>query len=284
MSGWYYQIMGEEIGPLDANRMRQLAHEGTIAPDTPVRKGDNGRWVMATSVKGLFSEHSKTESESHDPNAHWATTGSTKDDHHDLKQPATRDQTNGQLIDDGRQIQFNCPHCGRLARLAVDYVGTARKCLQCGETVVIPTPSVTAATNSKVRHGVPVILIIYGWGMMVFFGAAIATNLIGIVVSFFILGPGGFCVAFVGILSVTIDALFFEAGYALTKGSRQGVIGLMSLAGLLLLIGGGGCVVDWRAGILVIVAVLVLFTPPIVVGLRCWNRLVGKVSRLLLEA
>ena len=51
---WYYKLMGEVIGPISSIELKQLARAGDIRPDTHVRKGPDGRWVMAERVKGLL--------------------------------------------------------------------------------------------------------------------------------------------------------------------------------------------------------------------------------------
>jgi hypothetical protein len=51
---WYYQIMGQQLGPILSAELRRLADTGTVTPDTLVRKGADGRWVCAEKVQGLF--------------------------------------------------------------------------------------------------------------------------------------------------------------------------------------------------------------------------------------
>ena len=53
-SEWYYQIMGQQFGPVSAVELHALANAGTVARDTLVRKGGEGRWVCAEKVQGLF--------------------------------------------------------------------------------------------------------------------------------------------------------------------------------------------------------------------------------------
>lgn len=50
---WYYQVMGEVVGPMSASELKRLALAGEIRVDTLVRKGDEGNWVLAERVKGL---------------------------------------------------------------------------------------------------------------------------------------------------------------------------------------------------------------------------------------
>ena len=50
---WYIYLDGER-GPFDPLKVKALADSGMIVPDTPVRKGENGKWVAAIKVNGLF--------------------------------------------------------------------------------------------------------------------------------------------------------------------------------------------------------------------------------------
>jgi len=54
MTEWYIRIDGEEIGPMDAKRLKNLADTGRISRATLIRTGNNDRWVSAANVKGLF--------------------------------------------------------------------------------------------------------------------------------------------------------------------------------------------------------------------------------------
>lgn len=53
-SRWYYQTMGEEIGPISPSQLREAAELGVIQPDTLIRKGAVGSWVFAERVTGLL--------------------------------------------------------------------------------------------------------------------------------------------------------------------------------------------------------------------------------------
>ena len=53
-SRWYYQTMGEEIGPISPAELREAAESGVIQSDTLIRKGDEGGWVFAERVTGLM--------------------------------------------------------------------------------------------------------------------------------------------------------------------------------------------------------------------------------------
>jgi hypothetical protein len=54
-SGWFYQAMGKQIGPISGAQLRDLAQRGAISPDTLVRKAPGSNWVLAERVRGLFS-------------------------------------------------------------------------------------------------------------------------------------------------------------------------------------------------------------------------------------
>ena len=53
MNDWFVKINNAEHGPLTSERLKQLAQQGKVTPDTPVRKGQAGTWLKASSVKGL---------------------------------------------------------------------------------------------------------------------------------------------------------------------------------------------------------------------------------------
>lgn len=47
--------MGEQVGPVSAADLQNLAKHRTVSRDTFVRKGQDGAWVLAERVPGLFS-------------------------------------------------------------------------------------------------------------------------------------------------------------------------------------------------------------------------------------
>lgn len=52
---WYFQSMGQELGPLSAPELKAKVTNGQIQPDTLIRKGTEGKWLFAGNVKGLFA-------------------------------------------------------------------------------------------------------------------------------------------------------------------------------------------------------------------------------------
>lgn len=52
---WFVQnASGPPIGPLDSATLKTWADSGNLTPSTMVRKGEEGSWVPASKVKGLF--------------------------------------------------------------------------------------------------------------------------------------------------------------------------------------------------------------------------------------
>ena len=58
-SRWYYKVMGEELGPVSATELRQLAQRGVLDLDAPVRN-ESSDWVSAGKVRGLFPPASRS--------------------------------------------------------------------------------------------------------------------------------------------------------------------------------------------------------------------------------
>jgi len=54
-SQWFYQLMGEQIGPVSSTELRNLAQRGMISTETQIANAPNGPWVPAARVKGLFA-------------------------------------------------------------------------------------------------------------------------------------------------------------------------------------------------------------------------------------
>ena len=50
---WYYESMGQILGPVDSSQLLQKVRSGEISENTRVRK-DDSQWVNAGEVNGLF--------------------------------------------------------------------------------------------------------------------------------------------------------------------------------------------------------------------------------------
>ena len=59
-SQWFYQVMGEQVGPVSSSDLRNLAQHGTLSADTLVRKAPSSDWVLAERVQGLLSTPTAT--------------------------------------------------------------------------------------------------------------------------------------------------------------------------------------------------------------------------------
>jgi hypothetical protein len=57
---WYYQVMGEERGPVSSSDLAKQAQAGVITPDTFVRRADDENWHVAQSVSGLFDKRASS--------------------------------------------------------------------------------------------------------------------------------------------------------------------------------------------------------------------------------
>jgi len=105
MSEWFYRVMSDEIGPVTGSQLKQLAKDGTIEPDTHVRKGREGSWVTADHVQGLFPKLTMqlpAVAPSRSPNPVFS-------------EPSTMQPNLTRCADCGGQISrraTTCPHCG----------------------------------------------------------------------------------------------------------------------------------------------------------------------------
>lgn len=56
---FFYQVMGDVFGPIPGVQLRELAVAGDVTPETLVRVGEEGEWVMARRLTNLFDEHGR---------------------------------------------------------------------------------------------------------------------------------------------------------------------------------------------------------------------------------
>ncbi len=54
MANWYFQVMGDAIGPLTSVELRERALSGQIGPETLISRDDTDQWVTADRVSGLL--------------------------------------------------------------------------------------------------------------------------------------------------------------------------------------------------------------------------------------
>ncbi len=55
---WFVKEMGAESGPYSSSTLKVMAQNGTIQPDSLVRRGSTGEWVSAHRIQGLFDSPS----------------------------------------------------------------------------------------------------------------------------------------------------------------------------------------------------------------------------------
>jgi hypothetical protein len=53
---WYMKRDGKTVGPIASAKMKQLAGAGRISPETRLKLGNDGGWVVASKVEGLFAD------------------------------------------------------------------------------------------------------------------------------------------------------------------------------------------------------------------------------------
>ena len=54
MATWFYMDVGEEVGPVTSDELRELARMRRIDAETFVRRDDSSEWMKATKIKGLL--------------------------------------------------------------------------------------------------------------------------------------------------------------------------------------------------------------------------------------
>lgn len=55
---WWIRKNSLEKGPYSPKELKAFAVSGKLQKETPVRKGENGKWLRASKIKGLFPEDS----------------------------------------------------------------------------------------------------------------------------------------------------------------------------------------------------------------------------------
>jgi membrane protein YdbS with pleckstrin-like domain len=56
MTDWYVRVDGTQYGPYTAEQLKTYSSSGHVTPDSEVRRGTDGRWVVASQVKGMFPD------------------------------------------------------------------------------------------------------------------------------------------------------------------------------------------------------------------------------------
>lgn len=77
MKTWYYVDGGEQVGPVEAEALRELAAAGAVSPETLVWHEGSPDWVEARTVEGLFAAGTAVEdSPEAEASSEWPSTSS----------------------------------------------------------------------------------------------------------------------------------------------------------------------------------------------------------------
>lgn len=134
--GWYFQVHGLVQGPLTSGQLKQKADSGIIKRDTPIRKGETGKWVEAWHVNGLFTAPpaKKEPDPEEEALAYIESAGPTVAPPPIAGKPASRVAPAGEAFPSAAMRQLApttpgrlCPFCREPIQLA------ATKCKHCGE-------------------------------------------------------------------------------------------------------------------------------------------------------
>jgi hypothetical protein len=61
---WYCRVSGKEWGPLSTDGLQNIVRRGRLSPQDQVKNGENGDWVLAESIEGLFAEDEASQTTS----------------------------------------------------------------------------------------------------------------------------------------------------------------------------------------------------------------------------
>ncbi|MCS7305926.1 MAG: DUF4339 domain-containing protein [Thermoguttaceae bacterium] len=64
---WFCKLAGVVTGPLKASELRALAQAGKLSPEDLVRQGEDGPWIAARNVRGLFGSAAQRPAEPSTP-------------------------------------------------------------------------------------------------------------------------------------------------------------------------------------------------------------------------
>ncbi len=165
-SQWFYQVMGEPVGPISGAELETLAHRGAIQPDTPVRKSPMTEWVPAERVRGLFASVVGTLGSADTTKALPPTpspeSASGPPKTATVKVPADEefDRTVAAVVESSVQstkVRL-CPFC------AETIMAAATKCKHCGEFLDRSAPHNPAKGAESDKRILPLLLLFFFFG------------------------------------------------------------------------------------------------------------------------
>lgn len=114
MSQWYYQLFGEEFGPVSGESLRELLKEGTLSSSDKVRSVSSAEWIAAERVAADLQSPSDLASDLSELSFEFEESGPTSrrnayqpnDSDAPTAKPQTRDPDADDAVEDDRLLYF----------------------------------------------------------------------------------------------------------------------------------------------------------------------------------
>jgi hypothetical protein len=145
MALWYYQLMGEQHGPVSWDELRGLAAGGQLTPDAFVRSDEQDRWVLAETFPELFVRHPPQQADQSSGRSDREQPSSLRGKRATKRRagppkPSATAVTRGPAAD-----ASSCPRCGAV------FGQLASICLECGYDPKVDSAS-PARRDRPTRH------------------------------------------------------------------------------------------------------------------------------------